>query len=216
MVTILIFFHYFLRAVSSTSFFDFQIQENNLTLSAKACSSCNTRTTTFYEFRYPGSGNGVDLSNGSVLTTADMFGNIFTVKYDGTSSYESKTKLFCGCERGDGAKSCLDEYSSSESEKKEVEEPEQKKGTKPFHTEVVSRRRCRIFAMNRDLTANEYIHRSEKLQHEKRILDDDKSSLVFYPVPRQADLLYQLSFFPVKSHQKFGLWFEDVRNIIYE
>ncbi|XP_033227940.1 uncharacterized protein LOC117179874 [Belonocnema kinseyi] len=189
------------------------IRENDLTLSTEACSNCNTRTTTFYELRYLDSGNGVDLSKGSVLTTTDMFGNIFRVKYDGTSSYESKKKLFCGCDRGSGGKSCLDEYSSRESEKKEVEVHRQKKGTKSFHSEVLSGGRCRFFAMNRDLTANEYLHRSEKLQHEKKIIADDKSSLIFYQVPGQPDLLYQMSLSPLKPLQKFGLWFEDGLNM---
>lgn len=140
-----------------------------------------------------------------------MFGNIFRVKYDGTSNYKSKKKLFCGCDRGDGARSCLDEYSSSESEKKEVGEQRQKKGTKSFHSVVVSGSRSKIFAMNRDLTAIEYLHRSEKLQHEKKISGGHMSSLIFYQVPGQPDLWYQLSLSPLKPLQNFGLWFEDVR-----
>lgn len=61
-----------------------------------------------------------------------------------------------------------------------------------------ARSQYRIFAMNRDLTACEYLHRSVRRERELAAVFADETSMIQYPISRRPELRRLITFVPME------------------
>lgn len=147
------------------------------------CAACGSRSTSTYNF-FPSELAAV------VFTSVDVCGNILEVKDDGTLRYGGKSHPpLCrkSDSRADAAESSYDKEEGGSEEESEDENFVIDCDHAARCTGSVADR-CRLFSMNRDLTAYEYHHRSVKRQVEAAAVFDNESSAIVYPAPRRSKL----------------------------
>lgn len=148
-----------------------------------------------YKFRESGA------SSQTILTTADILGNVLEVKSDGTTRYyrsEDRQYIRKGCECND-IHEC-EERRGSEEEDANSEARIHCKHERYCETlKFPARSQYRIFAMNRDLTACEYLHRSVRREQEVAAVFGDEMSMIQYPISRRPELHRLITFVPVKQ-----------------
>lgn len=152
-------------------------------------------------------GESADAGPRTVLTTIDILGNLLEVKSDGAARYHRADHERDGDVPLEPAE---DRRRSNEEEKGEEEEEE---GAKVANSgasfrykhqryceklEFPARSQYRIFAMNRDLTACEYLHRSVRREQEVAAVFADGTSMIQYPISRRPELRRLITFVPVE------------------
>lgn len=148
------------------------------------CNICgNQSTSTYYFFPFT-------ISN-ILFTTTDVFGNVFEVKNDGNTNHYRNFEIL------KYQKQCVDNLSEES-----YEEGFEEEMLEPFcNHETLSIKRngltYRIFAMNRDFTGYEYIHRLVRNQVELTAMIDKDTSIISYPNPYQPVLHRLVMFYPV-------------------
>lgn len=140
----------------------------------------------------------------TILTTSGILGNVLEVKSDGTTRYhrsENRRHIRRGREcNGDvlenGEERRSDEEGDANSEARIHYKHERYCETLKFP----ARSQYRIFAMNRDLTACEYLHRSVRREQEVAAVfgDEMSMSMIQYPISRRPELRRLITFVPVK------------------
>lgn len=143
----------------------------------------------------------------TIFTTADILGNVLKVKSDGTTRYyRSENRRYIGKGRDDD-----DDDIREYGERRNGEEEEEEEDTTleaihckhERHCEMLkfpARSQYRIFAMNRDLTACEYLHRSVRREQEvAAVSSGDEMSMIQYPISRRPELHRLIIFVPVNS-----------------
>lgn len=128
-----------------------------------------------------------------LFSTIDVFGNIFEVKSDGNTSHYRNFEIL------KYQKQCADNLSEGE----ESYEGRFEEGmlesfcnheTLNFKANGL---KYRIFAMNRDFTGYEYIHRLVRNQIELMAMIDKDTSIISYPNPYHSALHRLVMFYPV-------------------
>lgn len=71
-------------------------------------------------------------------------------------------------------------------------------------------RQCRLFAMNRDFTAHEYLHKSKRNEFEKRLNTASGSNVVSISNGRTAGLEYRLFLNPPEPTNYSKMWLQTV------
>ncbi|XP_011707217.1 PREDICTED: uncharacterized protein LOC105462379 [Wasmannia auropunctata] len=164
----------------------------------KRCATCGERSTSTYKFR---ESFGADAR--TILTTVGILGNVLEVKSDGTTRYRRSE----GRRRGrDECNDDNDVVLEHGEERRSGEERDAKSGARIHckherYCETLkfpARSQYRIFAMNRDLTACEYLHRSVRCEQEVAAVFDDEMSMIQYPISRRPELHRLITFVPVK------------------
>ncbi|XP_011870230.1 PREDICTED: uncharacterized protein LOC105563332 [Vollenhovia emeryi] len=163
----------------------------------KTCATCGGRSMSTHKFR-ESSGVG----SRTVLTTVGILGNALEVKSDGTTRYYQSEDRRCvrrgrectndTLERGDERRSGGEDDANSEA--RIHCKHERYCETLKFP----ARSQYRIFAMNRDLTACEYLHRSVRREQEVAAVFGDEMSMIQYPISRRPELHRLITFVPVK------------------
>ncbi|XP_076303831.1 uncharacterized protein LOC143221970 [Lasioglossum baleicum] len=170
--------------VSMADGVNLKIEDDVLSFEGNTCATCGRQSTSTYNF-FPSELPGV------VFRSVDVCGNILEVKGDGTTRYRGKSQppgrhKFTSDAGGSGSSA-------------EEEEEEYFGGKEDFegsdcvceHAEgyaALATSRCRLFSMNRDLTAYEYHHRSTRDQTESVAVPDNENSVILYPAPRRSKL----------------------------
>lgn len=193
-----------------------QIREDTLTFSKIICDVCGGTSTSIFELDNSSQITDDEKENNrTLMTTVDMFGNVFQVNHDGRTSLKN-----CDDARDSSSSEMTDDNleECSKEKKRRVTQRNMEKGE---HSNLCLpagyplRSRYRIFAMNRDLTAYEYHHRSEWLQQEKTVFLNDESSFISHAIPRRPDLEYRLTFVPLKPLTASRKWLQP-HKAIYE
>lgn len=149
-------------------------------------------------------GESADASPRTVLTAIDILGNLLEVKSDGATRYHRADH-----ERdGDAPLERAEDRRSNEEEKEEEEERAEVANSEASFRckhqryceklEFPARSQYRIFAMNRDLTACEYLHRSVRREQEVAAVFGDGTSMIQYPISRRPELRRLITFVPVE------------------
>ncbi|CAK9806855.1 Sperm-associated antigen 17 [Anthophora quadrimaculata] len=168
--------------VSMADGVNLKIDEDTLSLKGNACSTCDSQSTSVYNF-HPLKTSPV------IFTTTDVYGNVFKVNGDGSTYYCPRTQM----NKRQRRNSNMDSVQL----KKEVEQYRESDAEKEIFEDICDHERLRfeannlnyrIFSMNRDLTAYEYIHRFERNQEELMALYDDKTSMILYPGTHRPQL----------------------------
>ncbi|TGZ58324.1 Uncharacterized protein DBV15_10480 [Temnothorax longispinosus] len=164
----------------------------------KTCATCGGSTTSTYKFR-----ESSEVGLRTILTTDDILGNVLEVKSDGTTRYY----------RGDDrryvrrGRECNDDILDRGEERRSNDEEDASSGARIHckherYCETLkfpARSQYRIFAMNRDLTACEYLHRSVRREQEvAAAVFGDEMSMIQYPISRRPELHRLITFVPVK------------------
>ncbi|XP_024880001.1 uncharacterized protein LOC112459866 [Temnothorax curvispinosus] len=164
----------------------------------KTCATCGGSTTSTYKFR-----ESSEIGLRTILTTDDILGNVLEVKSDGTTRYY----------RGDDrryvrrGRECNDDILERGEERRSNDEEDASSGARIHckherYCETLkfpARSQYRIFAMNRDLTACEYLHRSVRREQEvAAAVFGDEMSMIQYPISRRPELHRLITFVPVK------------------
>lgn len=140
-------------------------------------------------------------SSRTILTTADILGNVLEVKSDGaTRYYRGEDRRYV--RKGRECNGDIHEYGerrSSEEEDANLEARIHCKHERYCETlKFPARSQYRIFAMNRDLTACEYLHRSVRREQEVAAVFGDETSMIQYPISRRPELHRLITFVPAK------------------
>lgn len=166
----------------------------------KGCATCGGRSTSTFEFGEPG-----QAGPRNILTIVDILGNLLEVKSDGATRYRRAddhrgrdSDVFL--ERAEDRRS--NEEEEEEEERAEVANAEARSRCKHQRyceqLEFPARSQYRIFAMNRDLTACEYLHRSVRREQEVAAVFGDATSMIQYPISRRPELRRLITFVPVE------------------
>ncbi|EZA51735.1 hypothetical protein X777_09491 [Ooceraea biroi] len=168
-------------------------------LLTEMCATCGGKSSTtlkFWDF--------VQTSSRTILTTTDIFGNALEVKSDGSTSFHLETDLCVegGHERNDDD----DDVPEHNGERRNSEEQRAKSQARIHRKheryckmlKFPARSQYRIFAMNRDLTAREYLHRSVRREQEVAAVFGDETSMIQYPISRRPELRRLITFVPVE------------------
>lgn len=150
------------------------------------CSICGNQSISTYYF-FP------SMVSDILFSTIDVFGNVFEVKNDGSTTHCRNFEIF------KYQKHCADNLSEEEESYEErfeegMFEPFCNHETLSFKTNGLN---YRIFAMNRDFTGYEYIHRLVRNQIELMAMIDKNTSIISYPNPYQPTLHRLVMFYPV-------------------
>ncbi|CAL1685299.1 unnamed protein product [Lasius platythorax] len=158
---------------------------DDVTLS-KICATCGGRSISSYKFR-----KSSDAGSRTILTTIDILGNVLEVKSDGTTSYRRPhIRGESNGEEGGSDVGMADGNSGTGIHRKHGRYCEMLK--------FPARSQYRIFAMNRDLTACEYLHRSVRRERELAAVFGDETSMIQYPISRQPELRRLITFVPME------------------
>lgn len=139
----------------------------------------------------------------TIFTTAGILGDVLEVKSDGTTRYHrSEDHQYIRRRR-----ECNDDVLEHGEEKRSSEEGDanSKSGIHCKHERYCetlkfsARSQYRIFAMNRDLTACEYLHRSVRREQEVAAVFGDEKSIIQYPILHRPGLHCLITFVPMKS-----------------
>lgn len=156
------------------------------------CNICgNQSTSTYYFFPF--------MVSDILFSTTDVFGNIFEVNNDGSTSHYRNFEIFNHKQCADN----LSEGSYEESFEEKMFESFCNHETLNFKANGL---KYRIFAMNRDFSGYEYIHRLVRNQIELMAMIDKDTSVISYPNPYQPALHRLVMFYPVcptKIKQEF-------------
>ncbi|KAK2587341.1 hypothetical protein KPH14_003058 [Odynerus spinipes] len=210
--------------VSAPGEVNLKIEPDGLIFTGEMCATCAGRSTTVYNF-HERSGPIMP----TIFTSTDLFGNVFEVKSDGTTSYRrgksrkrssAKFDFDKNAERlGDLAETSEDEDQKDEEEVEEKEDQEdEERGDRSYdgandHEKYCGEfvalstrqrpevaRRYRIFSMNRDLTAHEYVHRSVRIEEETSTVFNNEANVIHHPVSvRRSNLRRLITFVPVET-----------------
>ncbi|XP_018311927.1 uncharacterized protein [Mycetomoellerius zeteki] len=159
----------------------------------KTCATCGGRsmsTCKFWEFR---------TDSQTILTTVGILGDMLEVKSDGTTRYYRNEDHKKSRECNDDVLECGEEKRSSEERDANSEAKIHCKHER--YCEMLkfpARSQYRIFAMNRDLTACEYLHRSVRHEQELAAVFGDEMSMIQYPISRRPELRRLIIFVPVE------------------
>ncbi|KAL6441540.1 hypothetical protein ACFW04_003594 [Cataglyphis niger] len=183
---------------------------------SKICATCGGRSISTYKFR-----KSSDAGPQTILTTIDILGNVLEVKSDGTTSYRHPYRRR-ESDEGEEEESDEGESDEGESDKRESDEgvsdegvsdegvsDEGEDGNSGTRIHRKHERYCemlkfpersqyRIFAMNRDLTACEYLHRSVRREQELAAVLGDETSMIQYPISRRPELRRLITFMPME------------------
>ncbi|XP_017795503.1 PREDICTED: uncharacterized protein LOC108576939 [Habropoda laboriosa] len=190
--------------VSMADGVNLKIDEDTLSLKGNQCATCGSQSTSTYSFS--------PFESSVIFTTVDVYGNVFGVKSDGSTYYCPRTYTTKRQNRSssiDTVRQRKQEGQGGESdEEEEILEDICRHERLRFKTDNLS---YRIFSMNRDLTAYEYIHRFERNQQELVAMYDDKTSMILYPGTRRPQLRRLITYQPVgtESRSKSSLSFPD-------
>lgn len=136
----------------------------------------------------------------TILTIVDILGNVVEIKSDGTARYHHEDRSYAR-----GGYECNGDILERNEERSNEEENANLKAS--FHCKhkrycerlkFPARSQYRIFAMNRDLTAREYLHRSVRREQEMAAGFDDGTSMIQYPISRRPELRRLITFVPVE------------------
>ncbi|EFN84510.1 hypothetical protein EAI_07335 [Harpegnathos saltator] len=183
-----------------------KVRDDSAVLS-KECATCGGRSMSTFEFN-----EFADAAPRTILTTIDILGNLLEIKSDGATRYHR-----ADCEH-DGGVHVERGEDRRNNEKEDEEEEEEEEEKEEERAEVVNsgarfcckhqryceklgfpaRSQYRIFAMNRDLTAYEYLHRSVRREQEVAAVFDDGTSMIQYPISRRPELRRLITFVPVE------------------
>lgn len=150
------------------------------------CNICgNQSTSTYYFFPFT-------VSN-ILFTTTDVFGNVFEVKNDGNTNHYRNFEIL------KYQKQCVDNLSEGEESYEERFEENMLESFCNHETLNIKGNGLtyRIFAMNRDFTGYEYIHRLVRNQIELTAMIDKDTSIIWYPNPYQPVLRRLVMFYPM-------------------
>jgi len=158
----------------------------------KTCATCGGKST--YNFR-----ESSEAGSRTILTTVSILGDVLEVKSDGTTYYHRNEY------RREGHESNNDVFEHDEKRRSNEEEDANSKARIHRKHEryckmlkLPARSQYRIFAMNRDLTACEYLHRSVRREQEMAAVFGDEMSMMQYPISRRPELRRLITFVPVK------------------
>ncbi|RLU23777.1 hypothetical protein DMN91_003985 [Ooceraea biroi] len=164
-------------------------------LLTEMCATCGGKSSTtlkFWDF--------VQTSSRTILTTTDIFGNALEVKSDGSTSFHLETDLCVegGHERNDDD----DDVPEHNGERRNSEEQRAKSQARIHRKheryckmlKFPARSQYRIFAMNRDLTAREYLHRSVRREQEVAAVFGDETSMIQSKLLRSTSSPYNWLF----------------------
>jgi len=135
-----------------------------------------------------------------ILTTIDILGNVFGVKNDGVPRVITP---LIRTERDTTGKTILLVHSEDgrSHEEKDTNSEARLYCKHERYCEMLkfpARSQYRIFTMNRDLTAYEYLHRSVRREQETAAVFGDETSMIQYPISRRPELRRLITFVPVK------------------
>jgi len=149
------------------------------------CSRKSTATLKFWEF--PESG----LHARPILVFNDILGNSVEINTDGSSNFHVVLDPWEPYETDDDD----DDYNPNTKRRSSILE---KMSHKQYceTLKLPTRNQYRIFAMNRDLTAREYLHRS--VRQEMAAVFGDEMSMIQYPISRRPELCRLITFVPVE------------------
>ncbi|XP_070163004.1 uncharacterized protein [Polyergus mexicanus] len=147
---------------------------------SKICATCGERSISTCKFRKSSDGGPQ-----TILTTIDILGNALEVKSDGTTSYH---RPYRRRESNEGMEGRSDSGTRIH----------RKHGRYCEMLKFPARSQYRIFAMNRDLTACEYLHRSVRRERELAAVLGDETSMIQYPISRRPELRRLITFMPME------------------
>ncbi|KAG7204822.1 hypothetical protein KM043_005226 [Ampulex compressa] len=190
---------------------DSETEDGGLTLTNNACATCNGRSTSAYAFS-----STLEDPTRTIFTSRDPAGCVLEVKADGSMEYRGKDGRKIEEKPGRDEEGTelrggddLDRDTSDNGEARSVEERAGRRGFSVEEQEwyceshdVASRGQYRIFAMNRDLTAYEYLHRSARLEQEVAAVSDNERSVIQYPIPRRPELRRLITFEPLELESR--------------
>ena len=128
-----------------------------------------------------------------------MFGNVFEVTSDGETRYSRGTRTL-KCQKISSTSVLAAKQSEHcEEEFEEYVQTPCNHETLRFKNDRVD---CRLFAINRDLTAYEYVHRFTRNEIELTSMFDKETSAIFYGSPRRPALRRLITFEPVGSESR--------------
>jgi len=136
-----------------------------------------------------------DLHPRTILMFTDIFKNSVEIKSDGSSNFHATLDP----EEEQDFNDNYDNYEDDKdiNQKSSVMERIFRKHKR--YCEILKfpeRHQYRIFAMNRDLTAREYLHRS--VRQEVAAVFGDEMSMIQYPISRRPELCRLITFVPVE------------------
>lgn len=128
-----------------------------------------------------------------------MFGNVFEVTSDGKTHYSRGTRtLKCQKISSTGVVTAKRREHCEEEFEENVQTPCNHE-TLRFENDRVD---CRLFAINRDLIAYEYVHRFTRNEIELTSVFDREISAILYGSPRRPELRRLITFEPVGSESR--------------
>ncbi|XP_076388543.1 uncharacterized protein LOC105662405 isoform X2 [Megachile rotundata] len=172
--------------VSMADGVNLKIKEDGLSFGGNSCAICGSQSTSTYEF-FPFESPAV------IFSSRDVFKNVFEVKDDGTTSYHRKEPS--------GSNSNVDLLEGKEIYEEEDERFEHRCDHERLCFQL-NDIRCRIFSINRNLTAYEYLHRSASNRAELATAFDNETSAILYPSSRRPKLRRLIMFEPSKPEPR--------------
>ncbi|XP_012281702.1 uncharacterized protein LOC105700447 [Orussus abietinus] len=165
-----------------------KLRDDYLQFYMEVCKECGGTSDTVCKMSLEKE-NAVDL-----VHTSDVLGNVFKVHSDGTTSHRSVP----------GSCSMWDPEDGSE-----FQDPTCPKKCTPLGFPL--RSRFRVFAMKRDLSAYEYMHRSDAISEEMAAVHGERSSVVYYPVPGRLGLRYLMTMVSMTPKTRSQFWLQDYK-----
>lgn len=153
---------------------------------SKICATCGGRSISTYKFR-----KSSDADSRTILTTIGIPGDVLEVKSDGTTNYRPHRRRESNGEGGGGGGNRGEDANSGT-------RIHRKHGRYCEMLKFPARSQYRIFAMNRDLTACEYLHRSVRRERELAAVFANETSVIQYPISRRPELRRLITFVPMK------------------
>lgn len=155
---------------------------------SKICPTCGGSSISTYKFR-----KSSDAGSQTIFTTIGILGDVLEVKSDGTASYRRpyRRRGSNGEEEGGDNRGGEDANSGTRIHRKH--------GRYCKTLKFPARSQYRIFAMNRDLTACEYLHRSVRRERELAAVFADETNVIQYPISRRPELRRLITFVPMET-----------------
>lgn len=140
-----------------------------------------------------------EVGSRTILTTTGILGDVLEVKNDGATRYHrSEDRRYMRRECNDDVFEHGEEKRSSEEGDANSEPGIHCKHERYYETlKFPARSQYRIFAMNRDLTACEYLHRSVRREQEVAVFGNEMN-MIQYPISHRPELRRLITFMPMK------------------
>ncbi|XP_018347830.1 PREDICTED: uncharacterized protein LOC108751859 isoform X1 [Trachymyrmex septentrionalis] len=158
----------------------------------KVCSTCGGRSISTYKFWES------EVDSQTILTTVGILGDMLEINSDGTTRYHRNENYQKNCECNDDVLECEEKINSEEKSANSKARIHCKHGRYCEMLKFPVRSQYRIFAMNRDLTACEYLHRSVRREQELAAVFGDEMGMIQYPISRRPELRRLIIFVPVE------------------